>query len=135
MDFDNRLIHVRQRADRYNEIGSPKSAAGEREIPMAPTVINTLKEWRLACPKGDLDLVFPNGGGRIEALANIYRRGFGAVQEACGITVETGRKDDADKPIIRPKYGMHCLRHFFASWIIEQGFQPKRAQTLLVDSA
>ena len=27
---------------------------------------NTLREWKLACPKGDLDLVFPNGTGGIE---------------------------------------------------------------------
>jgi hypothetical protein len=28
--------------------------------PLSPTVFNTLREWRLACPKGEFDLVFPN---------------------------------------------------------------------------
>ncbi len=33
VDFDARTIHVRQRADRYNAIGAPKSEAGERLVP------------------------------------------------------------------------------------------------------
>jgi hypothetical protein len=36
---------LRQRADRYNEMGKPKSEAGERTIPLGPFVVNTLKEW------------------------------------------------------------------------------------------
>jgi integrase len=29
------------------------------------------------------------------------------------------------------KYGFHKLRHFFASWAIEQGFAPKRLQEII----
>ena len=29
-------LHVRQRADRYNQIGRPKSEAGERTVPLTP---------------------------------------------------------------------------------------------------
>jgi integrase len=36
---------------------------------------------------------------------------------------------------VRPKYGLHALRHFFASWAIEQGFSPKRLQALLGHSS
>lgn len=82
VDLDARLLHVRQRADRFNAIGRPKSQAGERTIPMAPLVVNTLKEWRLACPKGERDLVFPNGRGNVEMLSNIWRRGLAPVQMA-----------------------------------------------------
>ncbi len=135
VDFEAKEINVRQRADRYNEIGSPKSHAGERSVPMSPMVVNALKEWKLACPKGDLDLVFPNGAGNIEELSNIYRRGFGAVQERCGMVVDTGRKDQDGEPIMRPKYGLHALRHFCASWLIEQGFPPKRLQAILGHSS
>ena len=69
-------LHVTQRADRFNEIGKPKSAAGERVVPFGKFVSNTLKEWKLACPKGELDLVFPNGAGKVESLANIINRGL-----------------------------------------------------------
>ncbi len=121
VDFKRKVIHVRRRADRWNQIGSPKSEAGERTVPMSPMVVNTLKEWRLACPKGELDLVFPTGRGNVEGLGNIYRRGLTPVLEACGIVDDRGK----------PRYGMHALRHFYASWLIDQDFAPKRVQTLL----
>ena len=54
VDFDKKTIAVRQRADIWGTMGRPKSAAGERVIPMAPLVVNVLKEWRLACLKGEL---------------------------------------------------------------------------------
>ncbi|HKF11116.1 MAG TPA: hypothetical protein VKB89_20715 [Xanthobacteraceae bacterium] len=57
-------LHVRQRADRYNVIGAPKSASSTRAVPLPPEVVAALKVWRLACPKGELDLVFPTGTGR-----------------------------------------------------------------------
>lgn len=31
-------LHVRQRADRFNKIGPPKSLAGERTVPFGKTV-------------------------------------------------------------------------------------------------
>lgn len=76
VDLKTNELHVRQRADRFNEIGKPKSAAGERVVPFGKFVANTLKEWKLICPKGDGDLVFPNGVGKIELLANIINRGL-----------------------------------------------------------
>ena len=36
VDFDAGEIAVVQRADRYNQIGSPKSAAGGRRVPLTP---------------------------------------------------------------------------------------------------
>jgi integrase len=126
VDINNkRSIHVRQRADHWGAMGSPKSAAGDREIPMSPMVVNALREWRLACPKGPLDLVFPNGAGNVESHANIVHRGWEELQRKTGIVDAAGR----------PKYGLHALRHFFASWAIEQGFLPKRVQALLGHSS
>ena len=75
VDLKANEIHVRQRADRFNEIGKPKSAAGERVVPIGTFAANTLKEWKLACPKGNLDLVFPNGAGNIEVLGQYYQSG------------------------------------------------------------
>ena len=88
---------------------------------MAPIVANTLKEWRLAYPKGELDLVFPNGRGKVENHANIYKRGFLPLQTASGIVDEHGKS----------KYGLHALRHVAASLFIEQGFLPKRVQAIM----
>ncbi|TGS95281.1 site-specific integrase [Mesorhizobium sp. M2D.F.Ca.ET.171.01.1.1] len=117
VDFDKAQIHVRRRADRYHVIGMPKSDAGQRTIPMPPMVINTLKEWRLACPKGEHDLVFPNGEGNVEWHPNIIKRGLLPTLIKAGVTVT--EKGEDGKPVIKAKYtGLHSLRHWFASWCI-----------------
>ena len=59
VDLTKAELHVRQRADRYLKIGEPKSEAGYRTLPLVPTLAAALKRWKLACPKGSLDLVFP----------------------------------------------------------------------------
>lgn len=117
VDLDKAQIHVRQRADAYHAIGMPKSDAGQRTIPLTPMVVNTLKEWRLACPKGEFDLVFPNAAGNIEWHQNIIKRGLWPAMIKAGVTVDA--KGDDGEPVIRPKYtGLHALRHWFASWCI-----------------
>jgi integrase len=110
VDFITGEIHVRQRADRYNKIDAPKSESGERTVPLPPLVVNTLREWKLQCPKGALGLAFPTGNGGVEALGNIVSRGLWPTQIAAGV-VAGGKA----------KYrGMHALRHFFASWCINR---------------
>ncbi len=46
VDLKGGKIQVRQRADRRNVIGEPKSESGNRTIPISPHVFNTLKEWK-----------------------------------------------------------------------------------------
>jgi integrase len=121
VDLERQVLTVRQRADRWNTIGSPKSDAARREIPLAPIVVNTLRAWKLACPKGELNLVFPNGEGNVERHANLHTRGLARAQFAAGLTTDPGR----------PKYGLHSLRHAAASLFIEQGLSPKRVQALM----
>lgn len=121
VDLEKREIHVRLRADRFNDIGRPKSVSGERTVSTPPPVVNALREWKLACPKGDLGLVFPNGSGRVEQLNNILRRGLHPIWIAAGVTTDTGEKDAEGNPILAPRYtGMHALRHWFASWCINR---------------
>jgi integrase len=110
VDLEKRELHVRQRADRYSAIGKPKSESGERTVPLTPIVVNTLREWRLACPKSDLGLVFPTGAGNVENHSNILHRGLGPTLISAGITTADGL----------PKYGLHSFRHFYASWCINR---------------
>jgi integrase len=136
VDLERKVLHVRQRANLWGEIGAPKSGAGHRSIPMSPMVVNALREWRLVCPKGELRLVFPNGAGNVENHANITNRGLYALQFDTGMVApDPDEKDENANPVMKPKYGMHALRHFFASWAIERGFSPKRVQTLLGHSS
>jgi len=65
IDFEAKIIRVSQRADEYCQIGAPKSRAGVRNIPMAPTVFKVLSEWKKNAPEGSLDLAFPNSVGKV----------------------------------------------------------------------
>ena len=109
VDLDRRTLTVRQRADRWCVMGSPKSASARREVPLAPTVVNTLREWKLACPVSELDLVFPTATGNVEFLANWHRRALGRIQFDAGISNDPRR----------PKYSMHSLRHVAASLFMQ----------------
>ena len=85
VDLKRGELHVRQRADRYGKIGRPKSEAGERTVPLPPMVITALREHRLACPRNEQDLVFPNTKGNIEHRNTIVDHGFHPAQVAAGI--------------------------------------------------
>ena len=124
VDFENRIIRVRQRADAWGTLGAPKTAAGRREIPMARPVLKVLREWRLAYPFGKDGIVFcslnrANPGG-VLGHVELWRQ-FRQVQLLAGVVDARGE----------PKYHFHALRHFFASAGIAAGFAPKRLQALL----
>ena len=73
---------------------------------------------------------------QVESHANISNRGFYAIQRSTGIVApDPVEKDKDGNPVMKPKYGLHALRHFFASWVIERNFSPKRVQALLGHSS
>jgi integrase len=124
VDLKNRVIHVRQRADYYNKLGPPKSAAGRRDIPLMPIVVNTLREWKAAYPCGPDGLVFcvvHHGAKGSVVHHQIMWLAYRRAQRRAGVTDAAGQ----------PKYHFHVLRHFFASIGIEAGFAPKRLQAVL----
>jgi len=133
LDFSENLLHVLRRVDRYSMFGPPKSEGGTRDIPMAPLLANTLKQWKLICPKGQLDLVFPTGAGNVESHGNLLARLFWPIQVAAGVTILRDAKDKDGEPIrmADAKYSLHALRHACAALWIAQGFGPKRIQMLM----
>jgi integrase len=138
VDLTKRELRVCQRADRFNAIGRPKTDAGERTVPLPPMVVNTLREWKLMCPKkdGKLWLVFPNGKGNVEWHTNLVLRGLQPTLVKAGVTVRVkdaqGRPvvDQEGKAVVEAKYsGLHALRHFYASWCASIGLTMKVVQT------
>jgi integrase len=126
VDLKHAELHVRQRADRYCILGAPKTQTSVRTIDLGPRAVSALKEWRLACPTGEDGLVFPAGQGGPEHHKNMLR-GLTAVMAAAGLARRGGR----------PKYALHSLRHYFASWCINRKavggreLPPKDVQQLL----
>ena len=122
VDLNSGVLHVRQRADELNKIGKPKSRAGYRTIQMPPIVINALREWKLACPKGALGLVFPNKLGNVESYTNIVQYGFGPIQIAaaspgCTMTAEQSPSMECTRG------GTPAHRFRSSRAIIRNGFQ------------
>jgi integrase len=134
VDLEKGVLHVRQRADRYHVEGLPKSDAGQRSLPLSPLVVNTLREWKLQCPRrnrtkdspGQLYFVFPNAEGNVEWHANIINRGLKPTLIAAGVTapaMKDGKPvlDENGNPVLSAKHtGLHSLRHWYASWLINR---------------
>jgi integrase len=117
VDFDKKVINVCQRADARHRIGRCKSKAAYRSIPVPPVALTALKEWRLACPRGEanLDLVFPNRLGRVESRTTFGERVLPRIFKAAGV---------------QTRYAMHAFRHAAVSLWIETGHNPKKIQYL-----
>jgi integrase len=100
IDLDKRELRVERRADRFNNIGNPKSASGRRTVPFSGEVRKTLREWQIAQP-ARAELVFATRRGKVDSHSGI-RRLLLSIQRAAGVS----------------PYGPHSLRHFFISWCV-----------------
>ena len=110
-DLKRGELHVHQRGDRYGVIGPVKTNGSWRTVPLPPMLVTTLREWKLACPPNDLDLVFPSGRGGVRKLSGIIEDDLTPAWIAARVVTRTGKA----------KYtGMHTLRHFYASWCINR---------------
>lgn len=127
IDFKASQLHVRQRADRFNKIGAPKSEKSVRTVPVDTVTLDALREWKLKSPhsKSD-DYVFGTRTGHIISQDKILDS-LTSVMKASKLTDNEGN----------PLYGLHSLRHFFASWCINakdsggRELPPKAVQELL----
>ena len=106
-------LSVTQRADRFDQIGLPKSEAAHRTIPLPPALISELKAWKLRCPISIRDLVFASPTGGVLNYKNFMTRHFLPMLERAKL----------------PRIGLHALRHATASAWIHQGIDLKRLQS------
>jgi integrase len=117
VNLDAGIIHVGQRADQYGKIGSPKSAAGRRDIPLVPLVVNALRQWKLAANSNEL--VFATKNANVFSHNSFLRIVWGPLLRRAAI----------------PHYNFHALRHAAASLFIELGWAPKRIQAVMGHSS
>lgn len=128
VDLDAGRLHVRQRANIKGTLGSPKSAAGRRSVPLTPIALNALKVRKLAT--GGAGLVFGTVEGMPETMDRLIRHGWQPAQVAAGVVKPAGTDADG-RPITVAKYpGLHAARHFYASWCIN----PREAGGLGLDA-
>jgi integrase len=113
VDLKAGTITVKQRADERGVIGSPKTVASRRTISIPAFLVTMLRQWKIECTPGPL--VFGNKHGQAQSLSDIHLRGWRPLQVAAKITKADGS----------PRLNFHCLRHFRASMLIEDGANPK----------
>ena len=114
IDWTAKQVHVRRQynSGRFSDL---KTKFSRRKIGLPDELIHELKKWKLRCPKGEHDLVFPNGAGNPENHGNLLRRGFYPALRHAGLR----------------HIRFHDLRHTFASFLIAKNVHPKRIQALL----
>jgi integrase len=104
INFDRGFVEVRQAKKADNEIGTTKTKAGKRDVPLQDGIIAQLRELRLASAySADDDFVFPARDGRPLCQSVLLKD---ALLPACA-------KAGVD-PIC-----WHDLRHYFASRLLE----------------
>ncbi len=118
IDWTARQIYVRQQytAERFSEL---KTKASRRRVDLPGELVAELRRWRLQCPLGTHDLVFPNGAGNPENYGNLLNRGFYPALRRAGLR----------------KIRFQDLRHTYASLLIANGEHPKRIQALMGHSS
>ena len=104
LDLDGAVYTVTHARDRSGALGSVKTKAGVRSIPLPAALVQDLKEWKLAQPleQRTRGLVFPSSAGNIADASNWRKRGLHPACIAAGI-----------EPI-----RWHDLRHFYASVLL-----------------
>jgi integrase len=99
LDLDNQFFHVRRNVYRGYVQSTPKTAAGERWVPLASPVLDALKAW-LAVRPLDSEWLFPNEAGKPYYERNLLRRKLWPVCDRVGIA----------------RFGWHSLRHTFSTY-------------------
>ena len=87
----------------HGVLGSTKTGK-DRKVKISLTVTKFLKEWKMACPKSELNLVFPNANGNYMDSQNMMKRRFKPALALAGID----------------SIRFHDLRHTYASTLIIQ---------------
>jgi integrase len=118
-------VKIVQALDRSNLIGPPKIKAGRRFIPVATETLDMCRHY---AEKATTDLVFAARNGSHQSYDNFLKRGWHTAIEHAGLMIETER---AGRTAARPKYSPYCLRHFFASMLIEKRMNLKFIQTVM----
>jgi integrase len=131
-------IKVIQRADKWQQLGAPKSKGSRRRIPLGADTAKALRTWLLVAPAGDLGLAFPNGAGNVESYANLWNRFWTPLCAEAGLAdavtrVRKQRKTGKPTPVAgwKPHYSPHVLRHAYASILIANRNTPKKVSELM----
>lgn len=99
LDLDGRLFYVRRNVYRGVVQEAPKTPAGDRFLPMASDLLESVQTW-LRIRAEDSEWLFSNLAGKPQSDRNLRRRRLWPVCDRLGI----------------PRFGWHSLRHTFSTY-------------------
>lgn len=141
ININHTLVYYNHRDEKgcYYSINTPKTKAGERDIPMTKAVKEAFmmeKEYQeevgLKCEAsidGYRDFIFVNKNGQVQNQATL-NKALRRIMRDCNMEVlekHTGKGD----PVLLPQFSCHILRHTFATRAVELGLLPKAVQMIL----
>jgi site-specific recombinase XerD len=136
LEPDRAKVKIVRRADRYNKLGSVKSAAGLRTIEIGSETTIRIHAYLENCTVKS-DLAFSNEEGNVWSYPNFWHRFWVPLMNAAGLVTDVPAsktvrgRSVAQADFRQPAFGPHTLRHVYASLQIEQGVMPKRLQKLM----
>ncbi|MBR6172765.1 MAG: site-specific integrase [Eubacterium sp.] len=131
VDYKNRVIHINKTVTRTKggamDIGTPKSAAGVRDVPLTDAVLEVLKGQR-----DKMQNIFT-----INRQDRIFVGSFGGIIQDGTLNAEIDRilQRLEAKGVHIDHFTTHALRDTFATRFIEQGGQPQTLKTILGHSS
>ena len=125
LDLDSGMIHVRRGAGGGGELVRVRPKAARRSLPIAPTLVAILSEWRDVGAEDGHNLVFPGKDGGVMSAGLFQRGDFARLQKKLGMI-------DADG---KAKYRFEDLRHAAARLLIEQGWPLRKLRDHLGEAS
>ncbi|HLG89118.1 MAG TPA: tyrosine-type recombinase/integrase [Alphaproteobacteria bacterium] len=136
------FVRIVERLDRRKQLGPPKSAAGNRAVPIGPAGSAALRAWlartvdrkagNLRLPSGKpgrrVHMLFAQEDGSPISYYHFYHEIWEPLLIAAGVTRNAGTDEDPDP---RAAHNPYSMRHAAASAWIEQGVKPKRLMKLM----
>ena len=98
IDWNRRTAEIR-RQWRRGAFYEPKTKSSRRTVELPDELVSALKRWRLRCPKGEHDLVFPSAKGQPMQSSDLLRTGLHPALRRAGLR----------------KVRFHDLRHYLPS--------------------
>lgn len=129
--LEGRIVVLRD-VKKDNTIGSCKTKASYRTVPISPKLVAKLVAWKVVCPPSKEDLVFPTQTGGINEHGNLATS-FRTRLVSLGITKVKRLPDGTEKHVA--KYRLYDLRHAAASWWIYKKIDLKKLTTWLGHSS
>ena len=114
IDWNRRTAEI-SRTWRRGAFYAPKTASSRRPIELPDELVSELRRWRLACPKGEHDLICPTRNGTPMCGSDLLRLGFQAALRRAGVR----------------QVRFHDLRHSCASNLLRAGVDVVRVSKAL----